>query len=315
MSFAGFFLKFGKAQHILDLQQQGLLFFNPISYFTKVEDEQLRGDKLEDVTEINYIGDARIDLKQVSAPDSEYKWMNAFNVTMFKRPETPIGNLFCLYVIDVFNQPQDSKITVPKKMLDFGNFCLFIHNPHEFMRRVRAKLLELNLSFAHDMVEYRDLKRHKGRKTVFQKDLNYSYQQEFRIFIENKIDSSVSIKVGDLSDISSICHTEHIGKLEILVKEKVANKVNTVCNLNFKSTKVFMPIKRPSNFTRKINGLDIDFELDVEQIQTVYIVKVKNHKFSMTVNGEQLSIEGEVPEWIKHLEADLGALIVDELNA
>jgi hypothetical protein len=76
-----------------------------------------------------------------------------------------------------------------------------------------------------------------------------------------------------------------------------------------------MPIKRPSNFTRKINGLDIDFELDVEQIQTVYIVKVKNHKFSMTVNGEQLSIEGEVPEWIKHLEADLGALIVDELNA
>lgn len=310
MSFAGFFLKFGKAQHILDLQKKGRMFFNTISYFTKFEDENLRGDKLEDVIEIDYIGDAQISLKPVDAPDSDFKSLNGFNVTMFKRPLSPTGNLFCVYAIDVAKEPVNKKLRVQKRVLDFGNYCLFISDPHELIRRTRRALESLHTPFSHRFVEYLDLSKHKGPKTVFQKDLAYNYQQEFRIFIKTDQDKPVTIDIGDLSDISFVCHTRHIGDLEILVAKKDGNTVSVLHNLSVLESKVFVPINRPIFFVKSLNGVEFKFELDIDQIETVYSVTTNGYEFSIVINeAREWVIKDKVPDWIKDLEDDLGTAI------
>ncbi len=60
MSFAGCFIKFGQLEHIIALQTRGLLYFNPVDFFLNIDDNNLRGDILENVSELEFIGEAKI---------------------------------------------------------------------------------------------------------------------------------------------------------------------------------------------------------------------------------------------------------------
>src|SRR5215218_10079525 len=106
MSFAGCFIKFTKSDYILDMQTKGLVYCNSVKWFTGIEDNFLRGDKLEDVSQFHFLDKPIVQLKPVHAPDSEYKTLpNTSDVIMTGRPLESMGNIYSLTALDLSNAP------------------------------------------------------------------------------------------------------------------------------------------------------------------------------------------------------------------
>lgn len=57
-------IKFGQKSHMLQLYEDGVLHMNHLSEFLKIEDNLLRGDKYESLSEIKVINDIKIFLNQ-----------------------------------------------------------------------------------------------------------------------------------------------------------------------------------------------------------------------------------------------------------
>lgn len=46
-------VKFGRLEHLQQLQNEGLLYMNPLRCFWKIEDEELRGDPADGISELH----------------------------------------------------------------------------------------------------------------------------------------------------------------------------------------------------------------------------------------------------------------------
>lgn len=212
MNFNGFFVKFGAENHIMQLRKEGLLYCRTVHEFAKIEDDSLRGDKLEIAYRLNNAEDSILQIKPVNAPDSDFT-----KIKLIKYAETisnQFGNLFCLHAINYNDLKEDVPFNFDKRNKEFGSHFIMI-NFYEFIKRLHIALDKLNYRWKHNLVEYKDFSKYKGEKTVFQKDKTYEYQKEFRLFIENKIDQHIKIYIGDISDISIIYSSSYIDTLKM----------------------------------------------------------------------------------------------------
>lgn len=113
--------------------------------------------------------------------------------------------------------------TIDIKMKGFGEYFLLIHDSQEFLKRVKMELKKLKLAFDGNFVDYLDLSKYTGKKSVFQKDLEYEYQQEYWIFIKNKTSDPIIIEIGSIDDISILCESINLKKLRIAGRKKDEN--------------------------------------------------------------------------------------------
>ena len=231
MSFFGCFIKFGKKEHIINFHAKGQMRFGPVDEFAKMEDGNLRGDELENVAELKYFGDSKIYLKPVNAPDSEYKSLDAVNAKMMSRYTEPIGHLFCLYAINADRKSINTTFRIDASVKGFGEYFMIIKDTDEFLRRIRIAMDKQKWKWSYSMVEYVDFTKYNGKKTVFQKDIKYSYQREFRVFIKNKASNPLFLEIGDLSDISVICETRIVDTLEFLLGQNEKQQYAFYTNL------------------------------------------------------------------------------------
>ncbi len=232
MNLAGCFIKFGEFQHMLDFQQKGLLYCNPINYFTALEDNCLRGDDLENVVEMIYMESGEVQFgKPEEIPIKDGIKMPFHDAKLKSRIIEPFGNLFCLYKINLLDKPIGEIFTVDVRMKSFGECFLLIHDSHEFLKRVKSKLDQLKFVFDGNFVNYLHLSNYTGKKSVFQKDLKYEYQQEYRIFIKNKTSDPIIIDIGNIEDISILCESIHLEKLKIAGSKKDETTFTVLSNL------------------------------------------------------------------------------------
>jgi len=202
MEFCGIFIKFGTKEHLLKLQKDGLLHCRPLNYFKDIEDNNLRGDKFETVVELIYIKNPLLQIKPASDPSAEYKSIPITKAQIVYYRTDDFGNLFCLHAINVLEKEEGEIFSIDKRNKKFGDHFLMITDTSEFIERLQKSLLENNLNYEHDLVKYFELAKYKGKKTVFNKDMIYEYQKEFRLFIHNTTNQIIEFKIGDLSDIS-----------------------------------------------------------------------------------------------------------------
>jgi hypothetical protein len=103
--FAGCFIKFGAKEHIKDLREKGLLYCKPIQDFAIIEDQDLRGDDLENVVNIHYMEDGTVTLSPVGEKPSPKSTVMPFqDLRLTSRIVEPFGNLFCLYAINLIDK-------------------------------------------------------------------------------------------------------------------------------------------------------------------------------------------------------------------
>jgi hypothetical protein len=198
-------MKFGEKENLERMQKDGILYCNTITYFANLEDEK-RGDFFESVRKLQYTEKGLFQVKPANDPSAEWKSLNSFNVLFKEFFKEPLGNLFCMSAFKIKPQNEISTFNINEKFFDF-KYCLLILRQDIFMERLRHALDNLEFKTHMDLVEYTDLHKYSGTKTLFQKDNKYNWQEEFRIvFYTNKYEMKdpYEFSIGNIEDISEI---------------------------------------------------------------------------------------------------------------
>lgn len=218
--FNGIIIKFGAKQHLKQLQQKGLLYCRNIHESAQSDGNCLRLDEQENLVENRFLEKGEVMLKPVGAPDSEFITLNADNTNLSTWFQDPLGNLFCCTAINVLEFGPEKSYITDVRLAGFGSHYLVITDVDEFLSRLHVALHKRNLKYEHKLVEYKSFKNFTGRKTIFQKDLQYAYQSEFRVLIKNEKPDLLILEIGDLRDISSLQKFKSANQVKFYLQKK-----------------------------------------------------------------------------------------------
>ena len=194
------FIKFSKdKKHLIDFIENGHIYINTIKYFSNCKDEDYgQSDKLEMITSYHQNKNASININ-----GRKFKIVKPFSL---REGEADYTHIFCFYTLsnESISHTDKDKIFSEQLWNEFGEYFIFIHDAHSFMKRLDKKLKELNIHYKADYVEYFCPHTYEGKVDIFQKRNIYSHQEEFRIAINkpNYIKPITDLYLGNLSDIA-----------------------------------------------------------------------------------------------------------------
>lgn len=189
----------------------GDLYMNSAAYFKKLESgDAVRADQHEGLEWARQVA-------EVSVQD-DGKWIpigGLINPVTYSTEKSADFNMFCMYMFtDQLDDPFDGR------NLGFGDAFALITNLPEFIRRVRLAANALERPFGHGPVEYVDPKTHDGPMGAFRKFTSYSYQNEFRLAIEGGNGEPITLKIGDIRDITFIGQTNNLATIIEQIKRQ-----------------------------------------------------------------------------------------------
>jgi hypothetical protein len=196
-------IKFGQEEHIKRLQQ-GHFYCKDIKYFTELEDGKARGDEFEAVIELKYLENGTLRLKPAQDANAPSKNLKVKDLLTKKHFHNPLGNLFCMSSlrVEVFNEP--TMYTIDRRFDSFGTHFLLITNQIDFNERLQNGLKNLEINYEHGLVQYLDLYKYTGEKNLFQKDNQYAWQEEYRIYFHSGKAVPFEFSIGSIEDISDV---------------------------------------------------------------------------------------------------------------
>ncbi len=166
---------------------------NNLPYFWQIEDEELRGDKLDSVAEIRR-GNSGIAVSK-NEPDKPVTITNWNLWTYPYQPEKK--NIFCMCAV----RPSVGSFPIDKRNFRFGDYALIVTNPQAFIDRISSQLRSQNISHKANLVEYVS-NNYVGAVGPFRKFKNFAYQSEWRLVCYGGPGKQRDdIRVGDIKDI------------------------------------------------------------------------------------------------------------------
>lgn len=206
-------LKFGSKKNIEDLYKNGTVYLNTLEYFQFQENNSYRGDPQEATVHIkNFQNPENYTLTFTDTKTGKSFSKKPGELFLSDKSLSP-GNLYSLYGIK-HSDFVDGIFRVDPKVKEFGSHFLVISNPAQFMERLKFKIKESGMEFQAQAVEYYDKWKHNGSLTLFHKTLEYKYQNEYRVLVNNKTDKPIKFSLGSLEDISQILETDRIQHLQ-----------------------------------------------------------------------------------------------------
>lgn len=206
------FLKFSELKYLERFQKEGQLYCNSIQFFAKYPQESGIGDLYENVVEQHYHESGQMTMKLLDGSEKVIDF-EAKDVAFKMMDTNHFVNIFCLYCIDSEKHIIGEKIKISDDMKKAGNYCMIIYNFGEFINRIQNELNKKNIQYKFDFIEYIDFSKYTGKKTVFQKPVQLSYQNEYRIAFKNDCPNAYEVFIGNIEDISIIYPTESIPEI------------------------------------------------------------------------------------------------------
>jgi len=197
-----YLIKFGKYEHLIKLQNNGLLYLNNLRYFWEIEDEELRGDPFDCVAEV--IRGIKVTMRLEDGKDATIggKWV------MRKHPPEPEKqNIFCMYAL----RPLIGNFPVDERNFKFGDSALILIKPQEFINRIESSLKSQGIEYEANIVDYVD-DEYTGKIGPFKKFKRFAYQSEWRLVYYNGPGGPRQIMIGSIKDISAIIKSAEINK-------------------------------------------------------------------------------------------------------
>jgi hypothetical protein len=195
-------LKFGEKQHIQAFRDDGLLYMKSLAEFARLELDMARSDCFEGTTNIiqpKHVADFIIDASKVGFGKITVNPLELAGPVRIGLHRTASCNVYCMFAI---TKPVDGEL-VNNKNLQFGDSCVLVLNPTEFLRRVFAAAKDAGLSPRAGLVEYYDAEEYSGETGRFRKRSMFDYQHEFRIVVEPGSDTPIKLFIDSLFDITS----------------------------------------------------------------------------------------------------------------
>jgi len=206
-----YFMKFGKEENIIELRNNGIVYFNPLSYFKSIENDEVRKDdlegaiRIEQVKKIQLYSDGKLIAQQ----------MPGSNAQLYYHDKENKGKVFSLYAItEEKHTAQD--FVFDSRLLKFGDKLLLITNTKIFIERIIRQIKSQNLKFNLGYVNYYDKNIYSGILDPFQKPDVFKYQYEFRVYIESNDQLPMKIEIGSIKNITQIFDIPAIQKMKIV---------------------------------------------------------------------------------------------------
>lgn len=202
MGETGTLMKFGNLAHLLQLQNEGLLYMNQIKYFWEVEDED-RGDLFDCVAQVQRGPKIGLTLPEGKEVFMEGEWI----IRMYPPGHDKI-NIFCMYALRPLIE---GTFPVDNRNFRFGEHALVLINRDEFMRRIESALKSQEIFGDANIVEYVD-DNYTGEFGPFKKLRKFAYQSEWRLVCYNGPSRPREIKIGSIADISIIMRSDEVNR-------------------------------------------------------------------------------------------------------
>ncbi len=202
-------VRFGQEQHIREFISKGLIYMNQISYFQKLEDSGLRGDRDENMTALYQPYDIELEINGRKIED----FAGPISLYVPDEDQEKITNIFCmLHICEGMQIREDKKIFDPR-VLKFGDSMAIVSDLVEFEKRLKKKLNQMLNDSKITQANYRPVNyvpynSYSGSMNAFNKTDLYSWQNEFRIGISaSKKEETFQFEIGSLKDICAFHKT------------------------------------------------------------------------------------------------------------
>jgi len=169
------------------------MYCNTVEFFQGHERDELRGDPYEGISHAWRLSTHRLYIAHQLIEEPEGRIDIVRNADLKK-------NIFCLYAV------RTDCPFIDHRNLKFGDTCVYIRNPPEFMRRVEIALRDQQprgCQIVHGgPVTYVDRKTHDGKVGPFTKFDSFAYQSEYRFVISPGRGRPFSFQIGSIEDIA-----------------------------------------------------------------------------------------------------------------
>jgi hypothetical protein len=227
-----YLVKFCEKEEWADDFIKGSLYLNRLSYFKKKEaEDDDRFDKHEAVA--SWLQPSRTTIKFFSHPEFDIHPEDLVAPVPISFDHHNHLHVLCLYAIHtgrfecvdglIDYAEEDSnelkeQLTVHENCFNFGDHAVIVP-VILFINRVKDAIKNMDYSGRMKLVDYYDPDLFHGNfmehEIPFKKQQRYSYQNEFRIVVNNGTvgDDPLRIEVGDLSDISTKIEAKNLNGL------------------------------------------------------------------------------------------------------
>ena len=222
--------------------QKGKMYMNSVAFFSGMKDENATALR-KDVLEKNYFKvHSQIGGKQVGEffveVNGEQVSLGPDAVLHVDLPSPANIFIFCMGALadgldGTIPGEQQGKVTLSDRFVEFGDHVLVVKNNMEFSKRLSAAITSNPNLYSspffeggHGQVDYVDMSSHNGIVGIFRKDLEYSWQREYRFCIGANSEvlnseGALELDIGDLSDITSIVPVGHFASQTITLKRGI----------------------------------------------------------------------------------------------
>lgn len=224
-------VKFFEKQDYVHEFLNGNLYMNSLKYFQELENDTARSDSKEAVSHCFQPDAIKVQFNEITIESNELD-----GAVIVQTKEFDFYNIFCLYAINSgnFQELNDdnydkfiNSLQIHENNKEFGQFCVVIHNVESFLERIKEAVLKKNFFMKANFVNYYDIDSsngsYNGIDAVFHKHDKFSYQNEYRIVINNKLgnDNPYSLNIGDIRDICNVSSIDAINNAKWNLQGKV----------------------------------------------------------------------------------------------
>lgn len=227
-------VKFFDKQEYVDKFLNGTLHMKSLEDFQNLENDIARSDSKEAVSHCFQPDTVNVQFNEIIIDSNELA-----GAVIVQTKEFDFYNIFCLYAINSgnFQELNDDNysefihsLKIHENNKAFGDFCVVIHNVETFIERVKEAVLKKNFSMKANFVKYYDIDSFNGSfhgiDAIFHKHCTFSYQNEYRIAIDNKLtnNEAYDLNIGDIRDICSVSSIDAINSAKWNLESKVELK-------------------------------------------------------------------------------------------
>ena len=203
-------IKFQDEPYVKPFYEQGSIYMNPLSYFQTIDDDHIRGDKLENSTHFlqSHKISTSINKQLVPTVEAIILYNPCDDIDKFT-------HIFCMSSLCHGDYLEKDEKIFDERVFEFGNHLVIIHNLKKFFIQLISSLKQLKkekkiLAYKTDRINYFDPANYHGKTDAFDKSARYSWQKEWRVAIRtppNFSNKPFQFKIGKLNDISAILKT------------------------------------------------------------------------------------------------------------
>lgn len=209
-------LKFSKNRiHLQDLYENGRLYMNTVDYFKKLESGTGQSDELESATLVVELTNSTVKYEHPQHGSGILKIKSGalHNYMM--------GNIACFY--GLYNEHftnESGGLNIHEDVIkDFGEYVLFIHDIGTFFDRFTALMHKENYLYRRGRVDYgyKIMPYMEKELDFFSKQKKYSYQSEYRFYIDTGLDKEFILEMGSLKDIAWLLNADQLKQFKFKI--------------------------------------------------------------------------------------------------